>query len=155
MNDIVLGYNAVSPVDTKITGVQVQYKPSQYLIGAPGILIGGVTVAIMMIANNFGIEKDKGLIRRLDTTPVPRTTQLLAGGFAQLIFSSIQIVILLIMLKIFGVQTAPNINWGLAFLNALIMALPCIGIGLIIAAIVKNGVRRAGSHGLQYFRFNS
>lgn len=144
MNDIVLGYNAVSPVDTKITEAGSIQAISIFDWAAPGILIGGVTVAIMMVANNFGIEKDKGLIRRLDTTPVPRSTQLLAGGFAQLIFSSIQIVILLIMLKIFGVQTAPNINWGLAFLNALIMALPCIGIGLIIAAIVKNGSEAGG-----------
>jgi ABC-2 type transport system permease protein len=144
MNDIVLSYNNVSRVETKVieSGVQFTLTPFDWM--APGIVIVGVTIAIMMIAQNFGLEKEKGLLRRLDTTPVPRSTQLLAGGFAQLIFSAVQIIILLSFLKIFGLQTAPTTNWGLAFLVALIMTIPCIGIGLIIAALVKSGSEAGG-----------
>lgn len=144
MNDIVLSYNNVSQVETKVieSGVEFTLTPFDWM--APGIVIVGVTIAIMMIASNFGLEKEKGLLRRLDTTPVPRSTQLLAGGFAQLIFSSVQIIILLGFLKIFGLQTSPSTNWALAFLVALIMTIPCIGIGLIIAALVKSGSEAGG-----------
>lgn len=110
----------------------------------PGFVIVGVTVAIMNVTSLFATEKEKGLMQRLDTTPVPRDIQLLAGGAAQLIFSSIQITILMTCLVIFGVQFDPNANIFLAFLNAFVLAITCIGIGLILAAVAKDANAAGG-----------
>lgn len=144
MNDIVLGFNDVSPVNTEMIDATAVESLTMFDWVSPGMVIAGVTVAIMMIALYFGTEKERGLLRRLDTTPVPRSTQLLAGGFAQIIGSSIQVIIIMIMLVLLGVKTAPDCNWALAFLNALIMAFPCIGIGLLIAAFVRSGSEAGG-----------
>jgi ABC-2 type transport system permease protein len=144
VNDIILGFNNVTgaEINVEITGVVQSISIYDWM--APGLIIVGVTIAVMMVAESFGNEKDKGLIRRLDTTPVPRHVQLLAGAGAQLIFTAIQVVILSGVLVALGFNVHPDANWGLAFLNAMIMAIPCIGIGLIIAALVKSGSEAGG-----------
>jgi ABC-2 type transport system permease protein len=110
----------------------------------PALVIAGVTVAIMNVAALFAEEREKGLLRRLETTPVPRYIVFLGGGAAQLAFSAIQSVILLLCTLLFGTQFAPNANWFLAFIVTVLTAFMCIGIGLIIAAIVKDANSAGG-----------
>jgi ABC-type multidrug transport system permease subunit len=137
LNDIILSYNDVKTLEVNTFQVnQVEFTFFDML--APGFVIVGVLVAIMMVSMRFAKEKEQGLLQRLDSTPVPRWIHLVSGGFAQVIYSSIQIIIILVILQMFNVQTAPDASWALAFLTALVVVIPCIGIGLIVAAIVKS-----------------
>lgn len=145
VNSIICGYNNITNAEIVVTTPGVVEELTIFDWLGPSMVIIGVTVAIMMVAQTFGTEKEKGLLKRLDTTPVPRWTMLLSGGIAQLIYSSIQIIILFAVLKfIFGLQSSPNTNWFLAYLAALMVVLPCIGIGLIIGSVVKNGGEAGG-----------
>lgn len=144
LNDIILSYNDVKTLNVEINQVN-QVSFTYFDTAAPGFVIVGVLVSIMMVAMRFAKEKDEGLLERLDTTPVPRSIHLLSGGLTQVIYSSIQIIILLLTLQLFGIQTAPDVKWGLAFLTALAVVLPCIGIGLILAALVKNEDEAGGA----------
>jgi ABC-2 type transport system permease protein len=143
-NDIILAFNDIQPlkVNTSVAGISKSFTIFEWSV--PGFLIVGVTIAIMMVAQNFGLEKEKGLLKRLDTTPVPRSAVLASGAFAQIIFSSIQTVILFGMVTLVGYRPADTANWGLAFLNSIIMTIPCIGIGLIIASLIKNASDAGG-----------
>ena len=138
VNDIILSFNDIKPleVNTQVAGITQSFTIFQWCV--PGFIIVGVTISIMMIAQYFGLEKEKGLLKRLDTTSVPRNTVFTSGALAQIVFSSIQILILFGMVLLVGYRAADNANWALAFLNALIMTIPCIGIGLIIASLIKN-----------------
>ena len=136
LNDIILSFNDIKTLE--VDTIQVNQVEFTYFdMVAPGFVIVGVLVAIMMVSMRFAKEKEKGLLQRLDSTPVPRWIHLLSGGSAQLIYSSIQILIIFAALQIFDIQTAPDTNWFLAFLTAFIVVIPCIGIGLILAALVK------------------
>jgi ABC-2 type transport system permease protein len=143
-NDIILSFNDIQPLklNTQVAGISQSFTIFQWSV--PGFLIVGVTIAIMMVAQNFGWEKEKGLLKRIDTTPVPRSTVLTSGALAQIVFSSIQTLILFVMVTLVGYTPADNANWGLAFLNAMIMTIPCIGIGLIIASLIKNASDAGG-----------
>lgn len=144
VNNIMLQFNNLSTLNTTVYEVGVTNQLTAFDYYAPGFIIVGVTIAVMMVAQNFGTEKEKGLLKRLDTTPVPRSILLIGGGLAQVLFSSIQILLLMGCLIGLGIQVHPDANWGLAFLNAFILAIPCIGIGLIIAAVVKSGDEAGG-----------
>ncbi|UYP47094.1 hypothetical protein NEF87_003379 [Candidatus Lokiarchaeum ossiferum] len=142
INQMIVQQENVSLSEIKIEASQEQIAYFDYLM--PGVVVAGVTIAIMNIAQNMGREKERGLMERLDTTPVPRATQLLGNGSAQLVFSSIQIIILMLCLVIFGVEIHPEANWFLAFLNCFILAMTCIGFGLIVAALVKDSNAAGG-----------
>ena len=139
INNIQQAYNNLTIPNVIVSTPSVVYSLTTFDWMGPGFVIVGVTVGIMMVAENFGRDKELGLIKRLDTTPVPRAILLLSRGLSQIVYSSIQILILFGALKLIGLQTAPNIDWFLAYTNGIIMALPCIGIGLIIGALVKSG----------------
>ncbi len=143
-NDIILAFNDIQPlkVNSKVAGISRSFTTFEWSV--PGFLIVGVTIAIMMVAQNFGLEKEKGLLKRLDTTPVPRFAVFTSGAMAQVIFSSIQTLILFVMVTLVGYRPAAGANWGLAFLNSIIMTIPCIGIGLIIASLIKNASDAGG-----------
>lgn len=142
INQLIVQQENVSLSEIKIEASQEQIAYFDYLM--PGVVVAGVTIAIMNIAQNMGREKERGLMERLDTTPVPRAIQLLGNGSAQLVFSSIQIIILMLSLFLFGVEIHPGANWFLAFLNAFILAMTCIGFGLIVAALVKDSNAAGG-----------
>ena len=144
VNDIILGYNNVSSLSIDQSIGPKGRDFTWFDMSAPGIVAVGVLVGISNLSTMFAFEKSKGLLQRLDTTPVPRSVLLLSGGIGQLVVSSIQILILLGTLPIFGVNTAPNANWILAFIIALSLAFTCIGLGLILASFVKSASTAGG-----------
>ncbi len=140
--DMILGQENIDLAEIHLQASREEISYFDYIM--PGMLIAGVTIAIMNIAQNMGREKELGLMQRLDTTPVPRRIQLLGNGTAQLIFTSIQIIILMICLIFFGVDIHENASWGLAFLDAFLLGFSCIGLGLIVAALVKDSNAAGG-----------
>lgn len=143
VSQFVLNYNdlAAPRVETTTT-VERSYSGLDYFM--PGIVLAGVTVAIMNVAQMFCNDKKSGLLERLDTTPVPRSVQLFGGALAQIVFTSIQALILMLLLPVFGISVAPGANWPLAFFNAFLFGWFCIGVGLILAAVVKNADAAGG-----------
>jgi ABC-type multidrug transport system permease subunit len=144
VNDIILGYNNISSLSIEQSIGPEGRELTWFDMAAPGLVAVGVLVGISNLSTMFAFEKSKGLLQRLDTTPVPRSILLLSGGVGQLAISSIQITILLGMLPIFGVNVSPDANWFLAFIIALSLAFTCIGLGLILASFVKSASTAGG-----------
>ncbi|MHA1340503.1 MAG: ABC transporter permease [Promethearchaeota archaeon] len=142
VNDLVVNFNNLSRLEieqyTLVATESVEFNMDTFDYLAPGIVAVGVLVAINNIATMFALDRHGGFMKRLDSTPVPRSIQLLGGGTAQFAFSAIQIIILLACLPLFGVDTAPGADWFLAFIMALSLSFTCIGIGFIIASFAKN-----------------
>ncbi len=145
VNDMILGYNNVSMLETNASVSRVDRKVSYYDVFAPGIVGVGVLVAISNVATMFALDQSKGIMKRLDTTPVPRRTQLLSGGTAQFLFSSVQVIILLACLPLFGVNTHPDASWFLAFIVGVSLSFTCIGLGLIISSFSKDPDSASGA----------
>lgn len=142
INDLVLAYNNIEELSIIHFTTGEVFSIFDYMM--PGLIIAGITVSIMNVATLFAREMEKGLMERLDTTPVPRSVQLLGGGTAQIIFSTVQGLILMLCLLLFGVQVAGNADWIAAFVNVIVTAYMCIGCGLIIAALVRNADSAGG-----------
>ncbi len=142
VNSMILEYEDVDSLDVDLSTTGEIITPFDWMM--PGIVIAGTTVAIMNVAQLFGKEKENGLMERLETTPVPRSSQLLGGALAQMIFSTIQGAILLLCLVLFGVNLSTNANWGGAILIVMVTAFMCIGLGLIIASIVQSADSAGG-----------
>ena len=144
VNDIILGYNNITSLSIEQSIGPKGRDLTWFDMSAPGLVAVGVLVGISNLATMFAFEKSKGILQRLDTTPVPRTVLLLSGGIGQLVISSIQVTILLVALPIFGVNTSPDANWFLAFIIAISLAFTCIGLGLILASFVKSASAAGG-----------
>lgn len=142
INNLILAYNNIEELSISHLITGDVFDPFDWIM--PGMVIAGITVAIMNVATLFAREMEKGLMERLDTTPVPRSVQLLGGGAAQIIFSSVQGLILMLCLLLFGVQVAGNADWIAAFVNVIVTAYMCIGCGLIVAALVRNADSAGG-----------
>ncbi|WP_457556768.1 ABC transporter permease [Candidatus Harpocratesius sp.] len=138
VNNIVLLYNNITTLKIEQTIGPDDRNLTWFDMSAPGIIAVAVLVGISSVGTMFAFERSTGMLKRLDTTPVSRSTILLSGGSAQLIFSAIQISILLACLPLFGVNTSPGANWFLAFLIIMDLSLTCIGLGLILASFAKS-----------------
>ncbi len=142
VNSIILSYENVDALQINLSTTGEIITPFDWMM--PGIVIAGTTISIMNVAQLFGREKERGLMERLETTPVPRSTQLLGGALAQTIFSMLQGGILLLCLVLFGVNVSSNANWGGAILIVIVTAFMCIALGLIIATLVQSADSAGG-----------
>ncbi len=115
VNNIVLSFNNITTLDIEQHIGPDNRDLTWFDMSAPGLVAMAVLVGISTVATLFAFERSTGILRRLDTTPVSRSTILLSGGAAQIIFSAIQITILFGCLPLFGVNTSPDANWILAF----------------------------------------
>lgn len=138
ITNLILSYNNLTTLDIQLDIGPEGRDLSWFDMSAPGIIAVSVLVGVSSIATMFTFERSQGLLRRLDTTPVSRSTILLSGGAAQLIFSAIQVSILFACLPLFQVNIAPGANWLLGFGIVMALSLTCIGLGLILAGIAKS-----------------
>ena len=144
INNLILSYNNITTLDVRLDIGPIDRDLTWFDMAAPGIVAVAVLVGISSIGTMFAFERSKGLLRRLNTTPVSRSTILLSGGAAQFTFSAIQVIILFACLPIFQVQIAPGANWMLAFGIVMALSLTCIGLGLILAGVTKSANSAGG-----------
>ena len=77
INQMVAAVQGVQLGKVDVQSAREQIRIFDYLM--PGIVIAGITVAIMNVAQNVGKDKESKVMQRLDTTPVPRSIQMLAS----------------------------------------------------------------------------
>ncbi len=138
VDNIIIYHNGVNPSkinsEMELETVKITYFDSI----APGFVISGVLVCISQLALHFAEEKKNGTLRRLSTTPVPRSYILFSGMFSQLIVAFFQTIILLICLLIFGAYFHPNANILLLILIPMLFAFTSLGFGTLLASLVQS-----------------
>ena len=115
---------------------------------APGFIIAGVLVCISQLASHFAEEKETGTLKRLSTTPVARGNILLSGLLSQLIVITIQVILLIVLLMLFGAYFAPGVNFMALILIPLLLSFTCLGLGLLLASFTKT---QSSAGGLAWF----
>jgi len=115
---------------------------------APGFIIAGVLVCISQLASHFAEEKETGTLKRLSTTPVARGNILLSGLLSQLIVITIQVILLIVLLMLFGAYFAPGVNFMALILIPLLFSFTCLGLGLLLASFTKT---QSSAGGLAWF----
>ena len=111
---------------------------NQFDVFVWGFIAFTVAFATQSASMAFSREKEKGTLRRLMTTPV-RTSSIF-GGFllSEVLVIIIQLAIVYILsFALLGVHFSSILALVLTFLMYILCGLFCVGIGLILAALLK------------------
>jgi ABC-2 type transport system permease protein len=103
---------------------------------APGIIIFGLLILVPNSARSIVVDKEKGFLSRLKTTPLRPSEFILGYSLTFVLIAVAQIIIFMLFSYIFGMDIVGNII--LAFFIFLLTSLCCIGLGMIIASLSKS-----------------
>ncbi|MCP4763550.1 MAG: ABC transporter permease [archaeon] len=139
INDMVLETNDVSAPEMQINTTSFfDWEFSIFDYTTPIFLTVGILVSIGAISATLSQERTTKVIKRLDTTPVPRYIQILGMSTGQVIIGLVQILLLLVSVPLLGTKIHPEANWILAYFVTFSLQFTGIGIGIFIGSIVKN-----------------
>jgi ABC-2 type transport system permease protein len=105
----------------------------------PGIFAYAAIFLTMTVAESFTTDREKGLLRRINTTPTTPSEFMTSQAISNMFAALIQVALVFAMAYIVGYR--PNVNsasFVLAFVIMLIFALCNVGFGLITATIAKS-----------------
>ncbi|MFX1278474.1 MAG: ABC transporter permease [Promethearchaeota archaeon] len=145
---LIIFHNNGTPSEVVIDRVTNTVEITAFDMMAPGFIIAGVTVCISQLALHFAEEKETGTLKRLSTTPVSRGSVLISGLLSQLIVITIQTLILILLLMLFGAYFAPGVNILVLLLIPLLFSFTCLGLGLLLASFTKS---QSSAGGLAWF----
>lgn len=112
---------------------------------APGLFAYACIFIIMTVAQSFSELREKGLLRRLNTTPMTSADFMGSKIISNMILSMLQVFIVFILALPFGFNPKSNIIGLLfAFLLMAIFSLSSVGLGLITATISKSSGTATG-----------
>ncbi len=137
-------------VDTKPPDepIAVDFNMMNFMV--VGTLSYAVSTIIFGTAGSIAKERDKGTFSRLRTTPMSIVNFLAGGLSSQLIVSLIQTALVfgvsyLLGFRPMGVTAMDKaVNMLAAFVVAVLLAVACVGVGLVIAIFAKNEDQAVG-----------
>jgi len=128
--------------------ISVEFNALNFMV--VGTLTYSVSIIIFSVTASIAKERDKGLFSRLRTTPMS-TVDFLAGSLtSQIIISLMQTVLVFAVSYLVGFRPMGatgmdmTVNMLAAFVVAMILAVACVGVGLVIAAFAKNEDQAVG-----------
>jgi ABC-type multidrug transport system permease subunit len=146
VNTISLRFNGASEAEVNevVLSASEIRKISFFDYLAPGFMIVGALISVSSLAGYLAEEKELGTLYRLDTTPLTRKQVLISHTLAQLIITTGQSLLIFGMLNVFGTNWHPNANLGLLLVTPIIFTFTCLGLGMIVAAVVKSSNAAGG-----------
>jgi ABC-2 type transport system permease protein len=105
----------------------------------PGVISYAVIFIILTIAQSFSTERQEGLLRRMNTTPMTSGEFMGSNIITNMMIALFQVVVVFIIAILMGFQPRSGINGiFLAFPVIALFSLSSVGLGLITATISKN-----------------
>jgi len=104
----------------------------------PGLIVYAVIFFIMTIAQSFSSERQQGLLKRLNTTPMTSAEFMGSHIITHMLISIVQVVVVLTLAYLLGFKPNSGIEGILLALPVTaIFALSSVGLGLITATVSK------------------
>ncbi len=104
----------------------------------PGLIVYAVIFVIMTIAQSFSTERQEGLLRRLNTTPMTSSEFMGSQIITHMLISAVQVIIVLALAFLLGFRPDSGIAGTLlAFPVIAVFSLSSVGLGLITATVSK------------------
>ena len=104
----------------------------------PGLIVYAVIFLIMTIAQSFSSERQEGLLKRLNTTPMTSAEFMGSQIITHMMISIVQVIVVLMLAYFLGFRPQSGIEGILLSLPVVaIFALSSVGLGLITATISK------------------
>jgi len=104
----------------------------------PGLIVYAVIFVIMTIAQSFSTERQEGLLRRLNTTPVTSGEFMGSQIITHMLISILQVIVVFTLAFLLGFRPDSGIQGTfLALPVTAIFSLSSVGLGLITATVSK------------------
>jgi ABC-2 type transport system permease protein len=114
------------------------------------IVLGLATVAIFLLPVALGGDRERGILRRLSTTPVHPRTLVAAHLAVQLVVVTVATVAAVLVGKlVFGIAFPENLGWFIV--SFALGAVSLLAVGLLIGAVVPTASSGQGIGMLLYF----
>lgn len=118
---------------------------SQFDYMAPGLFAYAAIFVTMIVAQAFTEEREKGLLKRIDTTPASASDIFASQILANLTTGVLQVIVVLLVASLMGFNPQGGVaGVGLAFILVLLLVLCNIGFGLITSSIAKSSGAATG-----------
>lgn len=106
---------------------------------APGLFAYACIFIIMTVAQSFTVEREEGLLSRMNTTPMTSGDFMGSQIISNMLIVILQVIIVFLLALPFGFRPLSDVGGILlAFLLMAIFSLSSVGLGLITATIAKN-----------------
>jgi len=128
--------------------ISVEFNILNFMV--VGTLTYAVSIIIFSVTGSIAKERDKGLFSRLRTTPMSTMDFLTGSLMSQLVVSLLQTISVFAVSYLVGFRPIGatgmdmTVNILAAFVVAMILAVACVGVGLVIAAFAKNEDQAVG-----------
>lgn len=105
----------------------------------PGVISYAVIFIIMTIAQSFSTERQEGLLKRMNTTPMTSGEFIASHIITNMTIAMIQVIIVFVIAVLLGFRPQSGMN-GIIFAFPIIalFSLSSVGLGLITATVSKN-----------------
>jgi len=104
----------------------------------PGLIVYAVIFVIMTIAQSFSTERQEGLLRRLNTTPMTPSEFMGSRFITHVLISFLQVIVVFTLAFLLGFRPDSGVQGiFLALPITAIFSLSSVGLGLITATISK------------------
>jgi ABC-2 type transport system permease protein len=105
----------------------------------PGLIVYAVIFLILTIAQSFSSERQEGLLKRLNTTPMTSAEFMGSRIITHMLISIVQVFLVITLAYLLGFKPDNGIEGiMLAFPVTAIFALSSVGLGLITATVSKS-----------------
>jgi len=112
---------------------------------APGFFAFFAIFLIMTVSQSFIFEREKGLLRRIRTTPTSSSEFIASHTVSNMITAMIQVAIVFVVAVLVGYRPLGDAtSFVSAFLILAIFSLCCVGFGLIAATLAKSSGAATG-----------
>jgi ABC-2 type transport system permease protein len=112
---------------------------TQFDYMAPGIFAFASIFLTMMVAQSFTVDREKGLLRRINVTPTTPTEFMASQAISYMIAALVQVALVFGMAHLVGYRPMGTMaSFFLAFVIVSIFSLCNVGFGLITATLAKS-----------------
>ncbi len=127
------------PIQVGVASLIEAEKLTMFDYMAPGIFAFAALFLIMIVAQSFTVDRERGLLRRINTTPATPAEFIIGHTLSNMVVAVSQVTLVFVMAFLVGYSPPVSTSSFLfAFLIVTVFALCCVGCGLITAAIAKS-----------------
>ena len=111
----------------------------------PGLFAYGAIFITMTVGQSFSTDREDGRLRRLNTTPLTPTEFMTAQVIANMVLGVAQVGLIFAVAFAIGYRPSTDLlGLALAFLLVSVLAVACVGFGLITATMAKSSSAATG-----------
>jgi len=127
------------PIQLGIPSLVEAAKFTSFDYTMPGLFAYAAIFIIMIVAQSFAVNREKGLLRRINTTPTTPAEFMTGNVVPYMLISLIQVALVFATAFLMGYRPMGGAaGLILAFVIVSIFSLCCVGFGLITATITKS-----------------